>query len=234
MKEDRIRTNWTDWLKGEFDQIANLAGPVCPMPDATEDWESRLEERLAAALYPRLNLTPEMKLTPERMGYFLGSTDVKAVWLLELISTGNLQPKVKRAATPEGEEAGLDWLRQFELYFDGLRRFTKRALAMSVDQEYHVMRDFLRGFSLGFREMPLGHRGTGDRRDTDTYLLLLFVRPWLKVCPSVTELHQLIVRIQGSIAAGDKSRTEKICQRLGLRFGKRGRPKGKRNSEKIV
>lgn len=234
MKEDRTRANWTDWLKEELDRIADLANSVCPIPDATEDWESRLEERLTAALYPRLNVTPEIKLTPERMGYFLGSTDVKAVWLLELIHSGNLQPKVKREVTPEDEAAGLDWLRQFELYFDGLRRFTKRALAMSVDQEYQVMRDFLKGFALGFSEMPFGHRGTGDRRDTDTYLLLLFVRPWLKVCPSVTELHHLIVRVQGSTAAGDKSRTEKICQRLGLRFGKRGRPKGKRKSEKKV
>lgn len=68
MKEDRIRANWTDWLTGELDRIANLANSVCPIPDATENWESRLEERLTAALYPRLNVTPEIKLTPERMG----------------------------------------------------------------------------------------------------------------------------------------------------------------------
>jgi hypothetical protein len=233
MKEDRIKSNWTDWLTGEFDRIANFASPMWPIPDATEDWEKRLEERITAALYPRLNVTPEMKLTPERLGYFLGSTDVRAVWFRNIMN-GDFGPEVKSEVTPEEEKAVLDWARQFELYFDGLRRFTKRALAMSVDQEYEVMRDFLKGFARGFSEMPFGHRGTGDRRDTDTYLLLLFFRPWLKVCPSVTELHELIVRVQGSIAAGDKSRTEKICQRLGLRFGKRGRPKGKRNSEKKV
>lgn len=89
----------------------------------------------------------------------------------------------------------------------------------------HEASEFHRGLSSGLQ--GVGHGVPGDRSNhaTDVYLALLV---WWRFIPrlgSVTLLHRWLGQVLGPARAGDRKRTEKICERIGLKFRDRGRPR---------
>lgn len=85
--------------------------------------------------------------------------------------------------------------------------------------------DFHRGLSDGLRGLGRGAPGDRSTDATDVYLLLVIWWRFVARLSSVTQLHNLAVRCLGPARAGEKKRIEKLCQRIGLTFRKRGRPK---------
>ncbi len=83
-----------------------------------------------------------------------------------------------------------------------------------------------RGQADGLKGMGPGSEANRSTDATDAYLLM--VLNWRRVEKmNRTELHRMLIRWLGP-RAGDLDRTRKLCQRIGFRGGKRGRPKKNR------
>lgn len=57
------------------------------------------------------------------------------------------------------------------------------------------------------------------------YLVLVIWWRFIADCQSIAQLHAWLTRVLGPNRAGHLKRTEKICQRLGLKLKGRGRPR---------
>jgi hypothetical protein len=58
------------------------------------------------------------------------------------------------------------------------------------------------------------------------YLTLMFLAPWMHQVKSVRHLHEIMLPRLGTIVGRDPKRLEKVCERIGLKFRERGRPRG--------
>ena len=97
----------------------------------------------------------------------------------------------------------------------------------SVEEAEKDVREFLSGMTRALEKGSLDSRGglIGATTATEFYWFLLLIGPRLQYeVRSLRHMHQVCRRIFGQ-RAGDLKTTEKRCQRIGLAFGKPGRPK---------
>jgi hypothetical protein len=84
---------------------------------------------------------------------------------------------------------------------------------------------FLEGLTKASKEPWLApYHHPGDRA-FPIYAALLFYEDEVEKCKSVAELHRWLTNLLGEIQVSDIKRIEKLCDRIGLRFRGRGRPK---------
>jgi hypothetical protein len=102
-----------------------------------------------------------------------------------------------------------------------LRKLERESCAKA--SEYH------RGLADGLN--GVGKDSPKDQSDNATEIYFLTAMFWRTVAKfsSVTEYHSWLQLMLGSpkVRVEDRERIAKICQRIGLRFRKRGRPKNK-------
>ncbi len=85
--------------------------------------------------------------------------------------------------------------------------------------------EFHRGLSTGLRGFGSGVPGDRSTDATQVYLALVVWWRFVAQLNSVTHLHRWLGLVLGPARAGERKRTEKICERIGLRFRPRGRPR---------
>jgi hypothetical protein len=85
--------------------------------------------------------------------------------------------------------------------------------------------EFYRGYAVGLE--GIGICASTDRSDLASEIYFALVSWWRFVVrfKSLTELHEWLTKILGEQKVGDRKRVEKICERIGLKFRKRGRPR---------
>lgn len=175
-------------------------------------------------------------LTPYRLGYALGLMK----WGNSRINS-KVPPELKAAVRGIrlAKKARRKLVRMCEDFFISVQILVRRngklkdyahrelSHAKRLSRKYtgRDESDFHRGLSDGLR--GVGRDVPGDRSTdaTDVYLLLVMWWRFVVRFASVSQFHIFVVRCLGPLRAGDKKRTEKICQRIGLRFRGRGRPR---------
>ena len=228
-----------EWLRRLADEFVKLesAMPVknfLPESDGPQ-WVQNLEREVGVVMFPVAQLKKALVLTARRLGAILGHQCGIAVWMMEWIALQLSKPQFVADAkiTPEQINQGNDFfIKLHDGWYLALRRLAKRALSSCVDQSYEDMRDFLTAYASGFAQKPASFgSGSFGSSTFEVYVFMLWHWQAVEKLNSVRELHDLLVKIFGSLRAGDLKRTEKICQRIGLHYRKPGRPKGKINSD---
>lgn len=236
-REQRIVDAAELWLTslGDLIEISNrdMWGDDDPAPEVPV-WVQRATLRLDNTLFaPVTSALDEPKLTPYRAGFAMG-----------LIRWGEkkMQPDRRLLALARKQRLS-PWARRrigslFESFLLRGGFISKAELSRSEFIPPKVYRyanqlergpianlaEFHRGYAEGLQ--GVGRQSPGDRSDDSTEVLLILGMWWRHVVRfnTITELHAWLVRLLGP-RAGEKKRVEKICQRIGLRLGKRGRPK---------
>lgn len=228
------------WLDSLQDWLAFVATkeefPLEYSSDAPP-WVRICMDRVDKTLFAPVNAAlGEHALTPYSVGYALGLMK----WGDNRL-TAKPPPEVKQAVKGIrlSKIARRKLVRMCEDFYinvqiavrknGGLRLSFQRELSVAerVSRKYvgRDASDFHRGLSDGLR--GVGRDVPGDRSTdaTDVYLVLVLWWRFVARLSSVSELHVFIGRCLGPKLVGEKKRTEKICQRLGLSFRAPGRPK---------
>jgi len=102
----------------------------------------------------------------------------------------------------------------------------QRSLALAAAQSYPDAKQFFTAFAKALNKKPADAEASNfERTSTKVYAALLQIWPSVGTMRSVRELRQALCRHLDADVVGDVKRVEKMCQRLGLRFGRPGRPK---------
>lgn len=230
------------WIKQHFDSVADVLEITT---DAMWDertanknlprWVRTVGLRLKDTLFaPVSGALGEVNFTPYRTGYAVGVMEWGAARLREVAKTPvkggkKLSPRANRKISKIVESF---FLRGGEM----TRAELNRSEFIPPDFKAHVRKvqresvinasDFHRGLSDGLR--GVGPDAPEDRSDlaTDIYVMMAFFWRDVEKFHSVTQLHNwLRIALPVTVREGDRDRIAKICQRIGLTFRERGRPK---------
>jgi len=197
-------------------------------------WVWAVSKRLDATLFAPITSTlDELKLTSHRAGFAMGLLR----WSGEAMTpTKELQVLARKLKISTRARRRIGSLYTSFLLKNGF--VTKAELAKSefipkkafrLEEKLRrgplsELKEFHRGFAEGLS--GVGKDSPGDRSDTSTELLFILAMWWRLVVrfKSISQLHVWITHLMGP-RAGEKKRLEKICQRIGLRLSKRGRPR---------
>lgn len=236
-REQRIVDAVELWLAslGDLIEISNhdVWGEDEPDPEIPP-WVRKVTLRLDNTLFaPVTSALDELKLTPYRAGFAMGIVR----W-----GAKKMEPDRRMRALARKHRFS-PWARRrmgslFESFLLRGGFISKAELSRSefIPPKFHRYADqlergpianlaeFHRGYTDGLQ--GIGRESPRDRSDDSTELLFILGMWWRHVVrfKTITELHAWLVLLLGP-RAGDKKRVEKICQRIGLRLGKRGRPR---------
>lgn len=224
--DERIkkRKAWLCSLLAEMEKLEVPFAEFAELEETVPQWVHNLEKSFALAMLPAAQLKKGHEITPKRFGAILGHQCAMAVWMIDWFESDEAQKFAASLADdtpakPEDSNSIGNWYR-------GMRRLAKKALCSSVDQHYEEMSDFLIGFADGFRRKPRTFKASdlGSTAFEIHFFMLMF---WKLVSSfkSISQLHQVLVKMYGAQRVGDLKRVEKICQRIDLTYREPGRPK---------
>lgn len=221
-----------EWLRRLADELEKTEQffPTAILPDETyPEWVRNLERELGSVLLPVVKVKDTGEMTPKRVGAIIGHSCAMAVWTMEWIFEEAKRSEIKAQNSTNEPDLKIEELPdklRFDKWYSAMRRLAKRALCSSVDRTYEDMSEFLLGYSNAFARKPKSFK-IGDMGNTtfEIYLFMLLFWGFVDRLESVSQLHQVFVKVFGPHRAGDLKRTEKICQRIGLRYRNRGRPR---------
>lgn len=228
------------WLDSMHDWLAITTGEDeewFVADPATPSWVYIAAGKLNKTIFASVNsVLGEAVISPYRVGYALG-----------LMKWGNssinmkVPPEVAKAARKirlarKARREMNKMIQDFSIRVQilvrhkgrirpGFHREIKMANSLAKKYSGREESDFHRGLADGLR--GVGREAPGDRSTdaTDIYLLLVIWWRFVARLSSVTALHKLVIACLGPARAGEKKRTSKICQRIGLKLSGRGRPR---------
>lgn len=222
--------DWFAFVSKDDDEPIVVDGTAPP-------WVEVCARRLDGTLFAPVNaVLGEGMLTPYRLGYALGLTKWGSA-SIRMKAPPELKLAVKGIRL--AKKARRELVRMCQDFFISVQILAKKngRLQIYAQKEFkHAERisrkytgrdesDFHRGLSDGLRGLGRGAPGDRSTDATDVYLLLVMWWRFVVRFASVTQFHGLVIRCLGPSRAGGKKRTEKICQRIGLKFRSRGRPR---------
>lgn len=239
-REEKLIASVKVWLDGMGDLVnastdamwgENETAPEVP------PWVRVVARRLDRTLFaPATAALDKLELTPYRAGFACGMLE----WVQKRFerpidpALRALNRKLRLSARAKRKLSKL-----VESFLIRAGFITKREIAQSryIPRKIERYRDrvqrgpihdlveFRRGQADGIQ--GYGPGTPGDRTDLSTDILFLLGMFWRVVVRfrSVTDLHLWLTRLLGPQKVGDKKRVEKICERVGLSFRKRGRPR---------
>ena len=230
--------DWLNRLKSDFIKLQETMPVKSFLPDMDcPKWVENLEREVGAALFPVAKLKEELKLTPKRLGAIIGHECSTAVWMMDAIAKAVSKFEEEAELKPPKSDMTAEQIEESQKFADGLlitwysalRRFAKKALCSSVDQNYEDMKEFLLAYSEAFSRKLTG-TGAGSIGHSAFEIQLCMLHNWriVEQLNSVRHLHETLVKAFGTYRVGDLKRIEKICQRIGLRYKAPGRPKRSR------
>jgi len=229
------------WLDSWFETLCVIYEPLGNTGQRPEipDWVRNCGLRLRSTLFfPVTSVLSSVVFTPYHAGYSIGIMR----WGLkgfEAMPPAGLSQTAKKLRLSAGAKRKIGKL--LEVFFLRTGCITRAELSQSRfipsnARKYHNQADrlppsqateYYRGLADGLR--GIGPGSSEDKSTAATPTLLILGMWWRRVQQfrSVTELHQWLIRVLGKRRAGEKKHVEKICERIGLRLAKRGRPKSK-------
>ncbi len=236
---ERKRRKWINEFTDEFLRLEKLA-PIADNPPHEDcpAWLWRVQQEYVRATHPTADLADAKVLTPARLGGLLGHQCANAVWMMELHSKlcDELARHTLPPSTPEQEQDGDRYMKKFDEWYTALRHLAGRVLKSVVYQSYEDMSAFLLAYSNAFSRKPNVTAGLGDFGSTTFAIYHFMLVNWRIVdrLASVKALHEMLRKYVGEYRTGDLKRVEKICQRIGLHYRKRGRPKKLQNAQTLL
>jgi hypothetical protein len=238
MKERKEAT----WYEQIFDALVavNDGGEVVLDPDREPEWVQNVLKQIMQQVMPAMSLKPH-DMTPRRLGRLIGQQ--QANWaaaekaIVPYLTPENLakgealiEQLEKMASNPvvwsllQAFEFAGDALVSFGSLDEKYEKIMLKALVTAWRQPDQLERlAFFQGIAEGLLKPGIPSRFTDA---TPIYHRLLVHRELVKGLKSVRELRDFLLRYGLSQQQlGDPKRLEKLCERIGLSFGGRGRPK---------
>lgn len=216
---------------GVFPNVLVRDAGIPGIPDLKRPrWVIRCGEKVSHALFPRVE--ERTKVDAKRInyaaGFSLGLIEGGLRALDEIPEKLKPWPKMREPSDEEvrkclrflfGENG--DWL--FEVFQDDGAKFYESVEEYESKLKVSEAADFEQGKADALKMIAGGNR----RNDaTDIYQFMLLYWRVVQRLESVDQLHQLLIRVFGRNRAGcDPKRVAQICQRVGLKYRARGRPR---------
>ncbi len=190
-------------------------------------WVENVGRELLKTLFPTAKLKVSPNWEPGEVGAMLGQQIAYFDSLARLMEVPSEEPDWKKLRLVYGE----DIKRRVEAYDKKLKeqflpdvmRGMKFAVTLALEQEYRSCAKFFAAFGRAIQR-TLSGGGDFGRTNTQIYIVLLIGWRSVEKLNSIPVLHRALCRIFGTHLVGDLKRIEKMCQRLDLHLGRRGRP----------
>lgn len=236
--EDEVYNRVDEWLKSladamslSFDFLNDDSGSQPEVPDWVRAVNRRLDETLYSPVHDALD---ELKLTPYRLGYALGliewgsrQAEIKSDELLSVrLPRMRISTRLRRRLGNRFEsflvEVGFHKPHSKSAYIPQKAKFCIRRIEIGPTEDASA---FHQGKMDGLKGVGRGSLNDKTDQATDIYFLLVMSWRFVSRMQSVTELHEFLIRFLGAARVGERKRVEKICERMGIRFRARGRPR---------
>jgi hypothetical protein len=233
---------WVRQILTKYDAIEqrqSLAGSIDSTMAEWPDWVCNLWPILFGISHPGLNFRRLKKWTAKDLGQFLGRQSALEGMIWDEVP---LSPRVKQErdtwldSQAEKLKSNTALADSIIFHANGMKKwrpvfkkFINEALISARERPYPESSAFLKAFGkanvLEPDELSTEKKmGVGERI---AYVMILYWRPISKF-ESVAQLHQLLSTAAKSMGIViTLKRVEKLCQRIGLKFKGRGRPKRK-------
>ena len=233
--------------------LTTLFGQELSMEDGCgcvieSSWERRAWLSVLQAAFPRMGRlrTWEDVLRPRSLGALVGhkrsgwrsvaKIAQKALRVLKRgeLSQGKLQSLAYLGLSPGECEEGC---RQMLEEHQKAKRAMRRCLLIAQDLPHEEASEFLEGHAvaLKFGTLREGLRFEGESEATLIHQFLLAHGDRCQTeLRSLAELHDVLCHCYGKQVIGEPDRLRKICDRLGYKIGKPGRPPKKRDIGELL
>jgi hypothetical protein len=228
---------WLDSLRGWFALMAAEGNEPIAVDAAAPDWVRICASRLDRTLFAPANVALDAPvLTPYRAGYCLGlmrwGTNQLNIKVPREVRDAVKKIRLSKKARRQVVRLWQDFLISVQILVRKNGR-VQTACQRELNQLVRLTKkytgpdewEFHRGLSSGLRGFGNGAPGDRSNHATDVYLALVVWWRFVVRFASVTVLHAWLTRLLGPARAGERKRTEKICERIGLKFRPRGRPR---------
>jgi hypothetical protein len=185
------------------------------------EWVKRLARELMSTLFPVAKLRVGADWTPGEVGALIGHQ-------LAYCHTISSLPRIplSRAFRKIDKKVVARTRRQIKAFAKSHSVAVQRSLAVACGQSYADSTQFFTAFAKALDKRPADASASNfQRTTTKVYWVLFQAWPSVEGMGSVHELQQSLCNHLEPHLVGNIKRVEKICQRLGLRLGPRGRPK---------
>jgi hypothetical protein len=226
------------WVKEIFDKlvVVDKKRPELPFLRGSQPpWVERIMMDMMNPFFSKAKIERGMILTPQALGEIIGKQGVLWLSVEQLLHEirkdrekyFELRTNLERQTTPEQfKQLGEYWRVVVEEWRPGFRAFVKEATGRLLEEEMEDWVAFCEGLSKSEAKIPVDPESKDFPRTTTRIYFIMMVN-WRVIggLRSVRELHEWLRRVCGSQVIGELKRVEKMCQRIGLSFGKPGRPR---------
>jgi hypothetical protein len=226
----RKKLNWKQKVVRDLERVEHLL----PEPDFMQgdwpEWANQMFGEVLKTAVPGLKFSNIDDPTADELGRFVGAKQaaIREVEEKELSEKEEslIEEFFKKQWGEKAEEKFMERLEFYERTFrPAYQRAISHALALASKQTPQEQAAFFRGYA------RLVEEGPDERADTTTKIYFIMSVNWRLFDSlaksgtfSVRQLHEFLCKVFGSHLVGDLKKTEKMCERKGLSFRKRGRP----------
>lgn len=201
------------------------------LQDDLPEWTVQMAVEFMKAAVPGVKLSNLEDPTANELGRFVGvkKASMRELEGIELTDKQweDLERLLIKKWGEKAEEKFVEHLRFVaETFCPAYERAITTAITLASKQASKEQAEFFKGYSEVVAESP------DARADTTIRIYWIMVLNWrlfefLRQSGkySVRQLHELLCQIFGSHLVGDLKKTEKMCERKGLSFRRRGRPR---------
>ncbi len=193
------------------------------------EWVNRVARELMYTFFPEAQFKVGRLWSPKEIGAIMGHQ--LAYWH-GISEVPKLRPI--RGFRKIDKKTRARITRQVERSCKEKQQAIERALTLASKQAYSDATEFFTAFANALNRKPSDIDASNfHRTNTRIYWLMLLCWRSVERLRSVHELQQALCRHFEPHTVGSVKRIEKMCQRLGLKFGPRGRPKRLVDRERI-
>ena len=224
------KRRWVEWNLQKAQETPDKPLTIDrPLEEDGPKWLQHVELHLAEAWSPTINYKALAQKRPTQplsltLGEWLGHE--QSNWCSEGL-------KVAVEALPEGLRGVIE--AAIESYRPRRLALVQKIMLLAHEQPLDELRRFIRGYSLGLAKGTIDEKGklVGETKATLIYWILSvyadFVNPEKKNLKSIRELYEWLQMLLGVAYLEEINgfkRVEKICERIELKYGVPGRPRG--------
>jgi hypothetical protein len=235
----KIRTEtqrqWMRRVMDNHNRVEKLQPQFADFDDYPE-WVQNLWLMVMPVANPKLHLKAKQKPTMRQFGTLWGRQYAFAVLQggqvplsAKTLEEKNLATAALKQSKPEIAQFIQKCFDQQKLWYPAFAKFIKETLSSVCDRPYEDTVTFLGAFAEAalIRPTDLETERTMGVSEKIAFVMILEWRAISKL-QSVRQLHKILeaaLKPRGIVVT--LKRVEKLCQRIGLRFRGRGRPKGR-------
>lgn len=238
-KSHKAKLNWKQRIVRDLERVEKLLPEPAFMQGDWPEWTRLMAMELTKAAFPGVSLGNWENLSAIEVGRLVGG---KQACLAELEKyelsekeEAAVEEVLRKKWGDKAEERFMEELTFYEEKFTpAYRGAIRKAINLACAQPEHEQAAFFKGYADTVGQSPNLRMNTLMK----TYFLMVLRWrdfEWLAQSGrySARQLHDLLCKLFGAHLVGDLKTTEKMCERKGLHFRKRGRPAlpGKSDSE---